>query len=147
MASWATPRWVEKVRAFQLVRYIGDGEYLPRFYGVAYPDPAAWQRICYPIPLNLVMRAGRWLYFRMAAPRWGNRILRLAQRERGLRIESDGTGHKTRVWLDGREITDKLYGMDLRITAGEANRVTLHMVQPGMRIESDEIEMSYGYGD
>lgn len=42
---------------------IHRGEMIPRFYGVAYHDYPRRVAICYPIPLNWLIRWGRDLYF------------------------------------------------------------------------------------
>jgi hypothetical protein len=47
---------------------IMEGEKIPTFYGVAYRDFAMMQAVCYPIPLNWVVRWGRELYFRLSNP-------------------------------------------------------------------------------
>lgn len=44
-------------------RAIFEGETMPPFYGIAYRDIAMRQAICYPIPLNWLVRWGRELYF------------------------------------------------------------------------------------
>ena len=43
----------------RIKRRIGEGEVIPRGYGVAWYEPALFYRICYPIPINLVIHAVR----------------------------------------------------------------------------------------
>lgn len=37
-------------------KVVHDQQTMPRFYGVAYSDTYSFGFVCYPIPLNLVMR-------------------------------------------------------------------------------------------
>jgi len=51
-----------KISRLKLAEY----EAMPRWYGLAYWDFPRAEAICYPIPLNLIVRAIRLFYFRLA---------------------------------------------------------------------------------
>ena len=44
---------------------IYEGERIPRGYGIAYGDFASCRYICYPIPLHLIVRLIREVYFKV----------------------------------------------------------------------------------
>lgn len=41
---------------FQIRKLKADGEIIPRGYGIAYRDFAMNQSVCYPVPLNWIVR-------------------------------------------------------------------------------------------
>ena len=142
---WPFPdlrRWYWSARQFRLrrvltlERFVMEGEQLPRFYGHAYHEVFNDTRVAYPIPLNLIVRAWKWAYYKVwgpafKAPRWGVKLLRMAGREQGLRIEYDGKAvHSAKVFLDGKDIASSLTGVDLSFLAGEVPQVTLRYVGP-----------------
>jgi hypothetical protein len=47
----------------KLKRELYPFQYIPKGYGIAYTDYARAKNIAYPIPLNLLIRAARKLYF------------------------------------------------------------------------------------
>lgn len=49
-----------------MIKVIYEEEQIPKFYGVAYRDFTRMRVVCYPIPLNLLVRAGInvWFYFK-----------------------------------------------------------------------------------
>lgn len=51
----------------RLIAQVGEAEAVPRFYGLAYRefDRLIW--VCYPIPLNLIVRAIFWVYWKLVA--------------------------------------------------------------------------------
>jgi len=51
-----------------IVKYQKPGEMLPRGYGVAYRRFDVDDRVCYPIPLNVVVFLAREVYFIVAFP-------------------------------------------------------------------------------
>lgn len=58
--------------------YLGEGEIYPNWYGVAWIDFAANRAVCYPIPLNIIVRAFRlaWLFCKLPFGRWGVKLER-----------------------------------------------------------------------
>ena len=44
---------------FQIRKLKAEGEIIPRGYGIAYRDFASYISVCYPVPLNWIVRAGR----------------------------------------------------------------------------------------
>ena len=63
---------------------VRDCELIPSAYGIAYRDPARMESICYPLPLNWLVRWARSAYWALAAGmglnRW-ERALALARDE------------------------------------------------------------------
>ena len=58
----------KKVTARTLLRReVAAGIMLPRFYGIAYIDIMRNLRVCYPIPLNLLVRWARNAWWRFGA--------------------------------------------------------------------------------
>jgi len=51
-----------KIRRIIFAKEIAEGERLPRFYGVAYPNQMYSGVVCYPIPVNIVVRWFRRLF-------------------------------------------------------------------------------------
>jgi hypothetical protein len=51
-----------------IVKYQKPGEMLPRGYGVAYRRFDRDERVCYPIPLNILVWLAREVYFILAFP-------------------------------------------------------------------------------
>ena len=52
-----------KISAFALSKNVGEGEVIPRFYGLAYWDFCSNLAYFYPIPLNLIIRLAREFYY------------------------------------------------------------------------------------
>lgn len=50
--------------------YILEGGRLYPGWGVAYLDHYRAVAVCYPIPINLIVRAWRWVYQRLTWPKW-----------------------------------------------------------------------------
>jgi hypothetical protein len=46
-----------------------EGEMIPRLYGVAYRNPIGDYTVCYPVPLNWLVRYGRILWWKLAIPK------------------------------------------------------------------------------
>ena len=57
-----------KISLFDLKKTIPEGEFCPRGYGVAYKSLHQMAYICYPIPLNQIVRVWRNFYFWLAFP-------------------------------------------------------------------------------
>ncbi|HEY6019636.1 MAG TPA: hypothetical protein VIY48_06975 [Candidatus Paceibacterota bacterium] len=78
-----------------LRREVGFMYRLPRFYGAAYTE---WERpvvIAYPVPLNLIVRAMRWLWWKLVSykpARWEEELANTYQRgyEEGRRRSFNG---------------------------------------------------------
>ena len=63
--SWSLARTV-LVPGPRLRREVGEGERYPRRYGFAWIDFASgWDKVAYPVPLNLILRGLRSAYIRM----------------------------------------------------------------------------------
>lgn len=54
--------------AVTLQKYISAGQTYPKWYGVAWIDYCANRAVCYPIPLNILIRAGRFLWLFCGLP-------------------------------------------------------------------------------
>ena len=46
----------------RISRVVLEAQELPRFYGIAYWEYASDHAVAYPVPINLVVRFGRWLW-------------------------------------------------------------------------------------
>jgi hypothetical protein len=104
-----------KVRRFGLRRLVKEGEMIPSGFGVAYRDWLNHWAVAYPIPLNLLVRAGRAIWHKLKSPRW-LRLMTDRIYKKGLRVEtSQGHPAMTKVYLDGREIGQQLRAVTLRI--------------------------------
>ena len=62
----------------KLKKVIGEGEYYPPFYGAAYLRYETLQVICYPVPINLIVRVFKSIY---AFLRRGGTMIRWHPRE------------------------------------------------------------------
>ncbi len=63
-------------RILTLQKMMMEGEMVPRGYGIAYWDSMmGYTAIAYPVPLNLIVRAGRWIWYWLKVPRWGGKLL------------------------------------------------------------------------
>lgn len=49
----------------KIVKYVCEGEMMPRGYGLSYRRYDCNKSICHPIPINLVVRLFRALYWRL----------------------------------------------------------------------------------
>jgi len=49
----------------QIMKLIGEGETIPRFYGCSYMDYRTFKRVAYPIPLNFLVGWWKILQFRL----------------------------------------------------------------------------------
>ena len=62
---------------------IGEGEPVPKYYGVAWYEPWRLGTVCYPIPVNIIAAACRhiwmWLSF-FATSGWSNPIEKAERR-------------------------------------------------------------------
>jgi hypothetical protein len=47
----------------KISRNVYVGEMLPKFYGIAYLDYQRDYAFAYPVPINLIVRFGRWLWY------------------------------------------------------------------------------------
>lgn len=54
-----------------MMRYVHQGETIPAGYGIAWVDFAANRLACYPVPLHLVVRAARRVWYWIAGHRSG----------------------------------------------------------------------------
>ena len=50
------------MKRFQLLRYVGPGEVIPAFYGVAWHEWATCRYATLPIPLALPVGVARWIW-------------------------------------------------------------------------------------
>jgi len=50
------------VRKMRISKRVPQGVEVPRFYGIAYWDYWSDYGVCYPVPLNLMVRIGRWAW-------------------------------------------------------------------------------------
>ena len=76
--------------AIRLSRFVPYGEIIPWGYGVAWRAFDRDGAICYPIPLNLVVRLAREVHWRLlVAPRWGIRERHLAERYEAGRLKGE----------------------------------------------------------
>lgn len=53
------------------MRYIHQGETIPPGYGIAWLDPVANRLACYPVPINIIVRAARRVWYWIAGHRSG----------------------------------------------------------------------------
>ena len=54
---------------YKIAQKVNPGEVLPRFYGVAYWEYHRAYLIAYPVPINLIVRFGRWLWHELVRHR------------------------------------------------------------------------------
>ena len=52
-------------------KWIWEGEVLPRGYGIAYRDMTTDTLVVYPVPINWVVRASRFIRWKLKVPRLG----------------------------------------------------------------------------
>lgn len=66
-----------------MVRLVDEGAKMPKFYGVAYRDFAGSVLVCYPVPLNLVVRwwIHLWAWMRIPSSSYLERMLGSAYAE------------------------------------------------------------------
>ena len=87
---------------------IQEGERLPRGYGVAYYDVARYQAICYPIPFNLLIKALREIYYRVASPSISEREKQVARAYqkgllRGWKLHQERLEQELEKWIQERD--------------------------------------------
>lgn len=63
-------------------REVAEYDRIPRGYGVAYRELSRLVAVCYPVPLNWVVRWARAFWWRLAIPRKAMRLEQLTSRAR-----------------------------------------------------------------
>lgn len=68
------------MKRWSLRREVKEGIMFPKFYGLAYRD--MWRRvsICYPIPLNVVVRLAMSLYWKLQEGLVTNRLEKIIEK-------------------------------------------------------------------
>jgi hypothetical protein len=65
--NWTLPKTVETLMGkLQLRKYLGPGECLPAWYGIAWVEWQSDRGVCYPVPLNIIAGVIRatWIWLR-----------------------------------------------------------------------------------
>jgi hypothetical protein len=79
-----------KLRNFKIRREIEQGEMMPKLYGVAYMDFMRKIYICYPFPLNHIVRVYRSVWCRVRHAYMDEMESRLVKREQELKRQEEG---------------------------------------------------------
>jgi hypothetical protein len=96
---------------FQLRHTLIEGEELPRGYGIAYRSFMSNTAIAYPVPFNWLVRASRWIRWKLKVPR--------------LAWQAEALGIYRRGWERGRTDALSEFMTDLQPAVGKEVREQL----------------------
>lgn len=106
----------------KLKREVYHGDVIPKFYGVAYPNPVCDSVICYPIPLNIMVRIAVMIWWQLR----GGYLLEMEKR-----LWREARKKEKKAWIRGFQYAMK----ETRKSIGEAIDETLYRLRSKSQIK------------